>query len=449
MLKVIVAAVSAALFSVGGAFASTKPADTSLSIDAALDRTLHRRGETQRIHIRIGVSGILPVRRSDRAPLNVALVIDRSGSMQGARMEGARRAAMAAIDRLSPRDIVSVISYDDKIQVEVPATRATNPAAIKERIAALTPRGSTAIWGGMQAGASEVRKFKSSEVASRIILLSDGLANQGPSKPEDFARLGRELGGEGILVSTIGLGLGYNEDLMAQLAQNADGSHVFVQEPADLVGFLNREFDDAIGVVAQDIEIIIKLKSGIKPMRSLGRDADINGSRMTFKVKQLVGGTDQVLMAELEVPANLAIAETEIARIDVSYQGFDGGARRTLEQVVTARFGDVSDSEKALNERVMRDVGTLTSRATRQEAIKLRDAGKFDDAEKKFKSNADYVRSLQLQLPASKAYEPLANELKANEAASSVEARSQDGWSKVRKGQREYDSNSSGARTKF
>lgn len=449
MFKRLLACAAAVVLGAPAVEASQKPGSAPLSIDAQLDRNLHRAGESQRIYLRIGVTGHRPARVTDRPPMNVALVIDRSGSMQGPRIEAARRAAMSAVDRLSPRDIVSVISYDDRVEVEVPATRATNPSAIKQKIAALTSRGSTAIWAGMQSGASEVRKFKSREYVNRIVLLSDGLANQGPSKPEDFARLGRELAGEGITVSTIGIGLGYNEDLMAQLAQNADGSHAFVQEPADLAGFLNREFDDVAGIVAQDIEIRIRVTPGLKPMRSLGRDAAIESGGMAFKVKQVVGGTDNVLLAEIDVPADLAKGAQEIARVDVTYRDADGKQQSGEQQVVIANFSATKASEKALNEAVMRDVGTLNSRAARQEAIKLRDAGKHDEAEKKFKANADYVKSLQAKMPASAAYKPLESELKASEAAAAPVARNQAEWDKVRKFQRQIDSNSAGARIKY
>lgn len=449
MLKTLLAFAAAVALGAPAAVASQKPGIAPISVDAQLDRSLHKVGERQIIYLRIGVTGHRPPRVSDRPPMNISLVIDRSGSMQGPRIEAARKAAMAAVDRLGPRDVVSVVSYDDRVEVEVPATRASNPSAIKEKISRLTPRGSTAIWAGMQAGASEIRKFKSREYVNRIILLSDGLANQGPSRPEDFARLGRDLAGEGITVSTIGLGLGYNEDLMAQLAQNADGSHAFVQEPADLAGFLNREFDDVAGIVAQDIEIRIHVSPGLKPMRSLGREARIEGDTMTFSVKQVVGGTDSVLLAELEMPAALAKGAVEVARVDTRYRDDKGAEHSGVENVVVANFGEAAASEKALNETVMRDVGTLHSRAARQEAIKLRDAGKREEAEKKFKENAEYVRTLQARMPASANYEPLQGELKANEAAAAPAARNQAEWDKVRKVQRQFDSNSAGAGVKY
>ena len=179
------------------------------------------------------------------------------------------------------------------------------------------------------AGLGEVRKFRSKDYVNRIILLSDGLANVGPRTPEHFARLGSEFAAEGVTVSTIGLGLGYNEDLMSKLAINADGSHVFVQEPADLAAFLSREIDDVQAIFAQDVEVTVEFDEGVKPLRGLGRTAEVGADRIAWKVGQLIGGSEQVLLAEIEVPGNLDIADREIARVRVAYRSSATGRSET------------------------------------------------------------------------------------------------------------------------
>ena len=291
--------------------APAKPVEMS----ATLSQSKLAADQKQTLHVRIGLKGLATPTSTTRPPMNIALVIDRSGSMGGPRIVAARNAAMMAIDRLSPRDIVSVISYDDKVEVEIPATKANDPRAIKDKIARLTPRGSTAIWAGMQKGAEEIRKFKSPAMVNKIILLSDGLANVGPSKPDDFRRLGLALAQEGITVSTIGLGTEYNEELMAGLAKSSEGTHKFVAEPADLAQFFAREFDDAQNVVAQDIIIHIDLAPGIAPNRALGRQAEIKGSRMTFRLSQIIAETEQSLLAAIDVPASAIGAVDHRSRI--------------------------------------------------------------------------------------------------------------------------------------
>lgn len=424
-------------------------ADAAVQIETALSQRVLAAGELQRLHVRVGIKGVRRTAEKSRAPMNVALFIDRSGSMQGKRIEEARRAAQMAVDRLSPNDIVSVVSYDDRVEVEVPATKATDLAAIKERIGRLTPRGSTAIWAGMQAGAAEVRKFKSSDRVNRIILLSDGLANVGPSQPQAFAELGRQLAGEGITVSTLGLGLGYNEDLMAKLASAADGAHAFVQEPADIAQFLAREFDDALGVVAQDVEIIFTLAPGAKPVRSLGREAKIDGQRIVYKVGQIIGGAEQVLLAELEMTASAKNSDGKLISVDVTYKDITTGEARTQSSAMAVTFGSSTEAAASLDPLVARDVAVLVSREQRQEAVKLRDAGRIDEARRAFDASAKYVREQQQKVPEAAAYAPLIEEGKASEAGAAPAALTPDGWNKARKVQREPDANRAGSVTKY
>ena len=421
-----------------------------IEVKAEFDRGVLVSGQTQKAFLRVSVT---PSRRpgTSRALMNVALVIDRSGSMNAqGRIENARRAAQMAVDRLGRDDILSVVSYDDRVEVDLPATKVLDPAGVKARIERLTPRGSTAIHSALLAGANEVRKFKAKDRVNRIVLISDGLANVGPSKPADFVSLGRELASEGITVSTVGLGTGYNEDLMAGLARSADGGHVFVQESADLTAFLAREFDDVAGTIGQDAEIIIRIRDGARPLRSLGREARIEANRIVYKVGAFFGGVEQVLLAEIEIDAAASQGERQVAEVEIGYDDAASGKRGTAQATASVRFdADRQVVEKSANAAVLRDVTTLVSREARDEAVKLRDAGRLDEAQRKFKANADYVREQQARLPGAAAYAPLDNERKASEAAAAPSAQTSEGWSKARKTQRATDGNSFGASQKF
>lgn len=446
--KVMLATLAAII---SGSVAAGAQIAPPVAITAELAQTTLLAGTGQRTYLRVAVK---PARRAghQRAPMNVALVIDRSGSMSSyGRIENARLAAQMAVDRLGPDDILSVVSYDNRVDVEVPAGKVEDRGRIKARIERLSPRGSTAIHAGLLAGASEVRKFKSSDRVNRIVLISDGLANVGPSRPQDFVDLGRELASEGITVSTIGLGNDYNEDLMAGLARAADGGHVFVQESAELAGFLAREFDDAQGIVGQEVEIIIRLRDGVKPLRSLGRAAQAETRKISYKVGALVGGVEQVLVDEIEVSEALAAnaGEARIADVTVNYKDVASGQRHSETRDVSVRFdADKDRAGQSVNAAVMRDVTALVSRAERRIAVELRDKGRFEEARAKFKANAEYVRQQQSKLQA-RDYAPLADELKASEAAAAPAAQSSDGWLKARKVQRATDSNNFGASTKY
>lgn len=434
-------------FGIGPAVAASAPVE----IKANLDRSVLKAHERQTVYLRIAIEA---ARRptANRAPMNIALVIDRSGSMSSdGRMESARKAAQLAVDRLGRNDILAVVSYDDKVEIEVPSTKVTDPATIKDKIGRLKPRGSTAIHAGLLAGADEVRKFKSKDRVNRIILLSDGLANVGPSKPTDFISLGRELASEGITVSTLGLGNGYNEDLMAGLARAADGGHAFVQESADLSNFIAREFDDALGIVGQQAEIIVTLADGVKPRRSLGRAADISGNTIVYKVGALFGGTEQILVAELDVSALATVDTRDIAKIAVTYSDASTGDRVTAAGAASVRFSeDQAAIDRSLDPIVAREIATLQSREARQEVVRLRDEGNIEQARSKFEANVRYLKEKQAALPgAAQNYKPLVDELEASVSAAAQADKSAEAWGKERKAQRYMDSNKAGAASKF
>lgn len=429
--------------------AEANAASAPVTLDATLSQSVLPAGQRQNVFLRIGIKSAHVPRTRERAPLNVALVIDRSGSMSGRKMEEARKAALMALDRLGNRDVISVVSYDDRVEVEVPATRATNSRHMPRRIESLSARGSTAIHAGLLAGAEELRKFKSRDFVNRIILLSDGLANVGPSHPSAFEALGHEFASEGIIVSTVGLGLGYNEDLMAKLARASDGNHAFVQEPEDLAQFFSREFDDAQSVIAQDIEIIIECAPGVTPRKSLGRSARIEGNRIVYKLGQLIGGTEQTLLVELEAPALEKPDPSQLAKVALSYRKADDGSQGNIEATVEARASASVDEVKASHEKdVLRDATLLEARARKDEAIALRDRGQFERAKQVFEQNISDIKART----ASYGFAPspeLSAEQEANEKAAKLDDRDTSAWGQQRKAMRQQNTNAAGASKRF
>ena len=161
-------------------------------------------GERHITHLKVSLTGFDMGSNQDRAPVNVAIVLDRSGSMNGEKIDRAKEAARMAVGLLDERDIVSVVAYSDTVSVLVPATRATDRRFIQERIASIYADGSTALFAGVSKGADELFKFFDSNRVNRVILLSDGLANVGPESPAALGELGASLRKTGISVTTIG-----------------------------------------------------------------------------------------------------------------------------------------------------------------------------------------------------------------------------------------------------
>ncbi|MEM0895237.1 MAG: VWA domain-containing protein [Verrucomicrobiota bacterium] len=354
----------------------------SVKVDAESGHAALLAGEKGTTFIKVGLTGKKWERpQTDRAPVNVALVLDKSGSMSGEKIRQAKIAARQAIERLTSDDIVSVVVYDTTVKVVVPATKATDKATILQQIDSIQARGNTALFGGVAKGAEELRKFINRERVNRIILLSDGLANVGPKSPAALGDLGKSLAKENISVSTIGLGGGYNEDLMYELANKSDGSHHFAETPQELAGVFDREFGDVLTVIAQKIRIRILCAEGVRPVRLLGREGDIAGQEVFIPLTQIYSEDEQYVILEAEVAPGLAGDRRGLADVSVTYFDLESQKEATAGEALTIAFTNSEPEVQELaNAEVMAagisQIATLNNRF----AMKLRDEGKINEA---------------------------------------------------------------------
>jgi Ca-activated chloride channel family protein len=313
--------------------------------------------------------------------------------MAGEKLARAREAAIKAIGLLQSGDIVSVVTYDSVVNVVVPATKVSDKQSIYRAIRRIRDGGSTALFAGVSKGASEVRKFLDKNRVNRVVLLSDGLANVGPSTPTELGQLGSSLGKEGISVTTIGLGLGYNEDLMTQLAGMSDGHHAFVQNSADLNRIFAAEFNTALTVVANQFNITIRCADSIRPIRVLGRRAQIIGQEVHVDLNQLSSNQEKYVMLEVEVPPGVAGEEMNLASVDVSYLDLKAKKRDSLQKSVSVNFTKKKEEVKrAVNKPVMDSAAEQVINQLSKEAIELRDQGKTEAAKDSLKSGMDSLK---------------------------------------------------------
>lgn len=389
---------AAGLCAVHGREAADGP---KLTLDAKPAYSVLKAGEKQQTWMRIGLTGFHQEKSGPRPPLNVAIVLDRSGSMQGDKIAKARDAAIGALDLLKPTDIVSVIAYDSSVNVLVPATRLTDKEQVASVIRGIQANGNTALFGGVSKGAAEVRKFLDDRHVNRIILLSDGLANVGPSAPGELGSLGASLKKENITVSTLGLGLGYNEDLMVQLAGKSGGNHQFIENATELVDIFRREFDETLSVVAQEVDLKIQIPEGIRPVRVLGNSADINGQTVVTRLAQVYSDQQKHVVIEVEIPESLAVAATEaadaansvpLATVEVTYTNMASNRSDSVSGTVTVKFSSSDDQVKAsLDSSVMADVVALVASEQSRLATELLDQGDIAGCRRTLQQNVDFL----------------------------------------------------------
>lgn len=367
-----------------------------LKLEADLGQRVLAASKPGNVYLRLSLKSLVGAARKDRAPINAAIVIDRSGSMSGERIAAAREGARVALKRLSSDDRVALIAYNHGVEVLSPSAplRSSRDKLLKV-IDGIEASGTTALYAGVNEGGRQVEAFVSTNNVNRVILLSDGLANVGPSTPAELAELGRKLASKGVSVSTIGLGLDYNEDLMQRLAAASDGNHVFVERPSDLGEIFDREFGDALSVSVRDITITIECRAGFTPKRILGRDGSIAGQKVTLKLNQLQAENERYVVVELQAPDNHRIGAADVADVSITYVDLDNGAQSArAETRAEVRFSeDAREIESGLNKPVMSQVTEQIATENSERAVELRDNGDVAGARKALEDNAAYIKS--------------------------------------------------------
>ncbi len=385
----ILLAVALAFSGVQLGFAKKKksPKVPEVKLRAELDRKVLPAGKTERVVLKVSLEPEQVIRNeANRPPVNLALVLDRSGSMTGEKLEQAKEAAIQAIRRMGAKDMISIIAYATTAHVIAPAQSAKNTEALVGLVRQLRADGNTALFASVNQGAAELRKNLEGEYFNRIILLSDGLANRGPSTTEDLVRLGRALVKEDISVSAVGLGEGYNEDLMAGLAKEGQGNLYFAETSGELPGIFDAEIGDALNVVARHATIRIELETGVRPVRLIGRQGVIRENHVEVEIKQLYGGQEKFALLEVEVSAGKVDEKKSLARIVAEFEVAGSDVALSQKTVVGCAF---SEKEKEVaasaNEKVAEAYVDNQVAEAKDKAIALADAGRHEDAVRELK----------------------------------------------------------------
>lgn len=272
----------------------------------SLDRARVLSGIEQELYVLVRFDVPKPAHdRPERLPLNLALVIDRSGSMADQhKMEHAVDASLRLVDAMAPSDALGVVEYDNQITVLWPSSPLHSPSTVKALIRELSPRNSTNLAGGLVCGIDEATRLLRGEQINRVLLLSDGLANAGIVDPAQIARFAREARGRGIGVSTIGLGLDYNEDLMQAIAEAGGGNYYYVESPAQMDDIFQRELETIFTTIAQDVNLHFQERDCVREVSVLGYESSRTRDGLNLKLADLYGGEKRTVLLKLRLAAH-------------------------------------------------------------------------------------------------------------------------------------------------
>ena len=358
--------------------------DPAVSITARADRRFIR--PLDRSHRFVLVELVAPpaTQARQRPPVNLAFVIDRSGSMSGQKLELAKLAVLDAIGRLDRHDRFTVVAYDDEVQVLVESTMATDAARrdAVQRLRELGPGGSTNLSGGWFAGCEQVAARQVPGTVDRVLLLTDGLANVGITDPAELSHHAGELRARGISTTTFGVGNDFDETLLQTMADAGGGHFYYIADAAQIRDHIASEVGETLEIVARDVALEVVAAEGVRVEAISPQRVTAGGARTTVFVGDL--GADQVV----EVVLRLTFPYGELGRETRLMVGLDGATER-----LTWTYADDATNDAQLRDRdVDRAVARQFASRARQEAVQFNRKGDFNGARHILEGTARRIR---------------------------------------------------------
>ncbi len=240
--------------------------------------------------------------QAGRSPLNLCLVLDRSGSMEGAPLEYAKQACRYVVDLLSPNDVLSIVTFEEVVDVLMPPQRVTSKEPIKEGIGRLQVGNTTNLYDGIALAAQQLSAFNEPGRATRMIVLSDGDPTAGI---KDFATLvsyAGEIKSRGITCTFLGFGPDYNEELIAGMAKKAGGNYYYIPSPELLPEVFRTELEKLMTVVARNLQLKMNLARWVNLRAATGQSVPSGEREFTLALADLERGATIQQVFDLDFP---------------------------------------------------------------------------------------------------------------------------------------------------
>lgn len=341
---------------------------------------VHQTGPTE-VYASIELEAQEPL-AARRKPMNIALVIDRSMSMQGQALEHARQASQQLVGMLGEGDRLSIVTYGSDVTVLSRSVVITprERERLAMAIAGIQAQGWTNLSGGYQAGFELVRQHAKKGYVNRVLLMSDGHANQGITEPAQLALIAREGLSAGVSLSTFGFGLDYNENLMSAMAVEGAGNYYFVEDPWNLHALFARELEGLSRTVACNVRLVITLAPGVRLGYLHGFSYEQDGQRLIVPLAEFAARQRRDLLLRLSVPAGVAQRQ---ALVDLKLEYDDVASERPMTSHI--RLDARESTERArvdasIAPAVMARAEQVEIAQTMKQAMERYESGRVEEA---------------------------------------------------------------------
>jgi Ca-activated chloride channel family protein len=375
----------------------TEPANISgpLSLVTGLDNPYYLAGSNANNGYYYVEAKAVPssaIRGTERLPLNLSLVIDRSGSMSGDKLVYAKQAANHVINQLSPEDYVSIVIYGDGVEVLATSNKVGDKRALQSRIDAIQSSGSTNLHGGMMEGYGQVKSTYQSGYVNRVLMLSDGQANVGIVDIGALQNIARnQVIQNNITISCFGLGLDFNENLMTGIAEFGSGNYYFIHHPSEITSIFQKELSGLSNVVAQNTELTIDLPANVVLQKVFGYPYTQSGNRITVQLRDVMAGEVKGILLKFAAYGNGgALAFHTRMRYNDALT-LDMPLRLLEAHDLLTQTASIEQMGRSFNPTVKSQVVLFESNDNLEQAMRAVDSGQYEQARALVKANDSYL----------------------------------------------------------
>lgn len=353
-----------------------------VGLRASLEEQALLRGSDGEVYVGVWLDAPETAAPEERPPLAVSLVIDRSGSMQGDAIVQAREAAAQFLRNLHDGDVVSIYAFDDEVSEIVAPTIIEPPVRdrLLEAVAAIRPGGSTNLHGGLSKALDAIESAPGDHPVRRIFVISDGKANIGPSSAEELGALAARASDDHAQVTTLGVGLEYDEATLGEIAMRSAGRYHHIAENQQMAAVLEEELSILDDTVAFDTVVEIVPADGIEVVSCEGLDLEQEGTRSMIRLGSLSSGQSRHLLVRMRADTD-AEGEKPFAAVRLRYKVEREGDEAIEAVALTYRVTqDAHDVEVSRDEEVAALQMRYENARVQQQAVATLNEGNADAA---------------------------------------------------------------------
>lgn len=337
-----------------------------------------------------------PAQHQERRPLNLSLVLDRSGSMAGAKLDFTREAAQFLVQNLGSQDRLSIILYNDKVETLFPPEPVRHKDMICQRIEGIKAGGTTNLSGGWLEGCNFVARYLSDDSLNRVILMTDGLANRGIIESDKLISMAGQKKDQRIITTTMGLGEDFNEDLLIAMANAGGGAFYFIESAEVAPVIFAEELRGLLNVIGQNLVITLELTDHVTEVKQLNAyPVETSGGEIAFRLGDVFTDEIKTLALELTIPALAQTGQMQIAMLRFDYDELtpDGVEHRVLRLPVIVNVEPPGAQPALPDPSVRQSILLLKSAQARNEAVRQADRGRHSAASEVLRRAAEDIAS--------------------------------------------------------